>query len=223
MIEPQYNTLREKQKAIREEFSDALGLRIHRALSWLGRAEGAVAENDLDGAFIFYWIAFNAAYAGELPEESDVSLSERQFLREYFSLLLKADANREIYGAIWQKFSGPIRILLENPFVFAPFWKSQRLGDNKNWQVSFDSAANKARSAIERGDAQIVLEIVFDRLYVLRNQLVHGGATCRSSVNREQVSDGVEILGWLIPEFLDLMMENPEQDWGQPYYPVVKA
>lgn len=37
-----------------------LRLRAHRALSWLDRTEQA---DDLDGSFIFLWIAFNAAYA----------------------------------------------------------------------------------------------------------------------------------------------------------------
>ena len=44
-----------------------------------------------------------------------------------------------------------------------------------------------------------VLSIVFDRLYVLRNQLVHGGATWNSQVNRQQLRDGVAILGTLVP------------------------
>ena len=63
--------------------------------------------------------------------------------------------------------------------------------------------------------------MLFDRLYVLRNQLVHGGATWNSSVNREQVKDGANILSFLVPIFVDLMMDNPQTDWGAPYYPVV--
>ena len=53
--------------------------------------------------------------------------------------------------------------------------------------------------------------MVFDRLYVLRNQLVHGGATWNSSVNRAQVRDGAAILGFLLPVFVDLMMDNPRR------------
>ena len=65
--------------------------------------------------------------------------------------------------------------------------------------------------------------MLFDRLYVLRNQLVHGGATWNSSINRAQVKDGAAVLGWLLPVFIDIMLENPDQDWGKPFYPVVKA
>ena len=46
--------------------------------------------------------------------------------------------------------------------------------------------------------------MLFDRLYVLRNQLVHGGATWNSSVNRGQVKAGAEILAFLVPVFVDV-------------------
>ena len=67
-----------------------------------------------------------------------------------------------------------------------------------------------------------MLNTVFDRLYVLRNQIVHGGATWRSGVNRDQVRDSRQILATLVPLAIDVMMEHPEADWGTPYYPVVE-
>ena len=63
--------------------------------------------------------------------------------------------------------------------------------------------------------------MLFGRLYVLRNQLVHGGATWNGSVNRNQVEDSAKIMAFLIPLFIELMMENPAENWGKPYYPVV--
>ena len=36
-----------------------------------------------------------------------------------------------------------------------------------------------------------------------------------------QVRDGAAILGFLMPIFADLMMDNPDKDWGKPFYPVV--
>ena len=64
---------------------------------------------------------------------------------------------------------------------------------------------------------------MFDRLYVLRNQLVHGGSTWNSAVNRSQISDGTKILGLVVPIVIHLMMEQPNQLWGDPCYPVVHA
>lgn len=40
----------------------------------------------------------------------------------------------------------------------------------------------------------MILSILFDRLYVLRNQLVHGGATWNSDVNPTRF--GTEHLRW---------------------------
>ena len=75
---------------------------------------------------------------------------------------------------------------------------------------------------MERRDTATILSILFDRLYVLRNQLVHGGATWNSSVNRQQVHDGAAVLGSFLPVFIDIMMDQADADWGAPYYPVIE-
>ena len=69
-------------------------------------------------------------------------------------------------------------------------------------------------------DTAAVLAVVFDRLYVLRNQLVHGGATWNGDVNRQQVRDGAAILSFLVPLVLELMMDHPELELGDVLYPV---
>ena len=75
--------------------------------------------------------------------------------------------------------------------------------------------------AFRAGDTTKVLSFVFVRLYVLRNQLVHGDSTWNSGVNRTQVRDGAAILTFLMPVFVELMMDDPGMDWGKPFYPVV--
>lgn len=218
----QHDSLKARQRAERDTYPEAVGLRIHRAISWLGRAEKEVDNGDLDAAFIFYWVAFNAAYAGELEENEGDTPGARQDFRRYFSLLLKADGKQEIYDAVWTRFPGPIRVLLDNPYVYSPFWRAQRRGSD-DWKLAFERSQLAARTALSRQDTQTILRIIFDRLYVLRNQIMHGGSTWNSSVNRDQVRDGVDILAWLIPIFIRLKMQEPELDWGQPFYPVVEV
>ena len=70
-------------------------------------------------------------------------------------------------------------------------------------------------------DTSRVLGVIFDRRYTLRNQTVHGGATWNSGINRAQVQDGANILGYLVPTVIHLMMENHNQLWGDACYPVV--
>ena len=49
-----YQALKERHRQERDQQHPNLSLRLHRALSWLNRAEQA---EDTDGRFIFLWIA----------------------------------------------------------------------------------------------------------------------------------------------------------------------
>ncbi|WP_323037210.1 hypothetical protein [Pararhodobacter sp.] len=214
-----FDALKAKQRAIRAGFPETMGLRVHRAISWIGRAEASGADDD--ARFIFLWIAFNAAYADEREFQS-IPQGERANFLEFFGLLTELDADRRIYKAVWQRFSGPVRLLLENRYVFNPFWQHHNGIDGfEDWEARFRASARSFAQAFQAGDTARVLSFVFDRLYVLRNQLVHGGSTWNGGVNRAQVRDGAAILAFLLPVFVDLMMNNPSKDWGRPFYPVV--
>lgn len=217
-------SLKSKQRELREGFALPLGLRVHRAISWLRRAE--FEEDDLDVRFILLWIGFNAGYAGDLDRALDGEVkagSERERFDKFFATLVEMDRGNRIYNAIWERFSQEIRLLLDNKFVFAPFWR-HHAGEfgGAGWEVSFESARVAANRALAGKNTAVVLSILFDRLYVLRNQLVHGGATWDSSANRNQVRDGASLLGCLLPVFIDLMMDNPDAEWAMPMYPVVE-
>ena len=61
------------------------------------------------------------------------------------------------------------------------------------------------------------------RIVGLRNQIIHGGATFNSTVNRAQLKDACNILATLIPEMLKVMLNHShDKTWGKPFYPVVK-
>ena len=221
MTEPiKYAVLKDKQRAIRDSFPETMALRVHRAISWIGRAEAC--NDDADARFIFLWIAFNAAYADEREFQS-IPQGERATILDYFGRLVALDRDRRIYKAVWQKFSGPVRLLMENQYVFNPFWQHHNGIDGySDWHDRFRSSTKSFGLAFQNGDTARVLSYVFDRLYVLRNQIVHGGSTWNSQVNRAQVTDGAAILSFLMPIFIDLMMDNPRADWGKPFYPVIK-
>jgi hypothetical protein len=213
-----FSELKSKQREIRSVFPEELGLRVHRCLSWLDRAEQD--EGDSDAVFLFLWISFNAAYAEEIID--NVIYGERSAFDEYFRKLIDLDEANRIYDAIWDKFPQSIRVFLDNKYIFQPFWKHHNHIDGfDNWQERFDAGKGRFNSALANKDTKVVLSMLFDRLYVLRNQLMHGGATWNSSVNRDQVRDGARILGFLVPIFVELMMDNPDENWGLPYYPVV--
>lgn len=193
-----------------------LDLRCHRADSWL---EKAAIASDSDTRFIALWIAFNAAYARELP---GLHSADKGAFSQFLSQLCRLDNDKAIYQLVWQRFSGSIRILLENCYVFQPFWDCHNgLVSQSAWESDFDKANHRVKKAIEDQDTQTILRVVFERIYTLRNQIIHGGATFDGSLNREQVRDACDILSMFVPLMLRIMKANPDSDWGKPFYPPI--
>jgi hypothetical protein len=216
---PRYPALKDRQRERRDGFSPALALRTHRALSWLDRAEQELA--DQDARFVFLWIAFNAAYANEISVRRD--FSERRLLLGFMNRLIDCDESNLLYEMIWRRYSTSIRLLIDNRFVYQPYWDYLNgLLSEADWLEMFARSKASAHRALGKMDTRKVFAVTFDRLYTLRNQLVHGGSTWNSSVNRRQVTDGARILGDIVPIVIHLMMENPDQLWGEPCYPVVE-
>jgi hypothetical protein len=181
----QHSVLKQRHRQVRDGHPTSLTLRVHRAMSWLNRAEQA---EDVDGKFIFLWIAFNAAYAQEL-DDSDRT-SDKATFTAFLQKLCDLDTSKRIDELIWKEFSGSIRTLLNNPYVFHLFWEFQRSRiDESEWKDRFASARKSAQSALVSGNTPVLLSVVFNRLYTLRNQLIHGGATWNGNVNRDQLRD----------------------------------
>lgn len=216
-----YKEIKNKQREIRDGFSPDLGLRVHRAISWLGKAEST--HDDFDAKFIFLWISFNAAYAKDIDHEVSKYLGERDHFHRFFEKLVALDATSSIYKEVWNAYPGAVRGLMNNQFVFHPFWEFQNEHSTENWEERFNASKKVFNKAFASNDVPQVLSLLFDRLYVLRNQIMHGGATWNGKVNREQLRDGSGILSALIPIFIDLMMDNPQVNWGEPFYPVVSV
>lgn len=166
----------------------------------------------------FLWIAFNAAYAREFGQAEN----GRQRLTEFITTLLAEDRDKILHTLVFQQFSGPIRTVIGNKFVFEPFWRAFREHESSNrWETSFNASHKSALASIMQGDTATVPSIAFDRLYALRNQLVHGGATWNSSKNRAQVKDGLRILSAVIPSILHIILERSYFEFGDVLYPVV--
>lgn len=216
-----HEKLKTRQRAERHAHHPNLALRVHRALSWLDRAERS--EDDLDARFIFLWIAFNAAYATEINES--YRLSEQETFRAFLGKLESLDgAGRRIEGLVWDEFPRSLRVLLDNPYVFQDFWSFHNGSlREEEWQRRFTAAKAAAAAALGRRDTVTVLSIVLSRIYTLRNQLMHGGATWNSGVNREQVRDCAKFMGRLVPIVIEIMLDHPETLWGDACYPVVES
>jgi hypothetical protein len=116
--------LKDQHRQLRESQPESLRIRIHRAISWLARAERETQDHD--ARYIFLWIAFNAVYASEFGFEQ----REREQVRQFVDRLLQLDGERTLHDALFRQFSGPILTLINNKFVFEPFWRAMREHDS---------------------------------------------------------------------------------------------
>jgi len=214
---PTFRVLKETHREIRDDLPQNLSLRVHRALSWLDCAE---QKKDDDSKFIFLWIAFNAAYGHEI--EDRWGFTEREILRNFLKILIEVDNEKILYELVWREFSGAFRSLIDNQFVYQKYWDFQKgkLTESE-WKEWFERDKAAANRALGRVDTEKLLVIVFERLYTLRNQLIHGSATWNSSVNRDQIRDGSRIMGDIVPAIVSIMLNNKPRLLGSPGYPVI--
>lgn len=240
--------------AQRADYPEPFRLRIHRAISWLKRADVLLADgsnelghalklntshskarlsesawqalektqSDWDFGFVSLWIAFNAIYARDFNLKTS---QDHAALREFLNRICRLDKDKQIYALVWQVFSSDIRALVSNRYVFQSFWDFHNgLISQDEFERHFQAANKKIGSALAQQDTDTLLIAVFDRLYTLRNQIVHGGATWNSSANRAQVKSACAFLNKVLPVFLHIMMNNPHDEaWGKPFYPFVKG
>lgn len=210
--------IEQKFKIQRANFDDDFRLRIHRSISWLKKAKNA---SDDDTRFIALWIAFNAAYANELTGELAI---EKETFIDFITKICELDQNKLLETIIRNNLSESIIFLLENRYTFQPFWHGLRTKTaQERWKKTMKERNQKAIKAIENKNVRGLLVFTFERLYTLRNQIFHGGATYRSSANREQLNASCHILTAITPIIISIMLENPNENaWGRPYYPFVK-
>lgn len=213
-----YETLKRRHRAERDGYPQATSLRLHRALSWLDRSEQCAGDEDAQ--FIFLWIAFNAAYATAFVDEPD--RAERRRFHAFVAQLVTLDARSRIAALLWHEFAASIRGLLSNQYVFPDFWRHQSGAlTDAVWRERLAAGRRKANQMLQRSDVRGLLMLVLQRIYTLRNQLVHGGATWGGKVNREQVRDCTRLMARLVPVIIELMMDHPAANWGEVAYPVV--
>jgi hypothetical protein len=206
-------SLRKKFKS--KSFDQNHSIRIHRAISWIKLAE---KTESLDVSFISYWIAFNSCYAQEIKDLK--SKSERERLKEFVQNLTSYDAPR-FYNLFWEIFTGPVRMLIDNVYVFEPFWSYQR-GEINDYQGLHKKSIADATKYLSNNQIEPLMQLILERLYSLRNQLIHGGSTFESKLNRKQLKDARKLLSHLVPTIVDIMMEATDVEWGPITYPVIE-
>ena len=112
----EFDYLLDKHRQLREQNPPDLNLRTHRSISCIARA-AAFIDHDPDAAFIFCWIAFNAAYAKDMGD--DPGSFARADFQKLFDALVRCDPNDRIGHEIWHHFEGVVAELLDNKYIFS--------------------------------------------------------------------------------------------------------
>lgn len=211
--------LKQRFKEKQAEYSESTAIRIHRALSWLHKAETTHKE-DIDSQFIYLWISFNSAYAQEL----DYDLAESENFNFFIQHILALDKQETIHQTLFKEFTQAIRLLLDNKYVYQPFWNyyNQNGNESADWETQFTKSKHAAQISLLNKETGKLMSIIFSRLYTLRNQILHGGATYGSRANRDQLKDACKILSHLMMNIVEIMIQSPQSFTGQAIYPYIK-
>jgi hypothetical protein len=210
----QADALRRAFRALAKPERDAnegFCIRVWRALSWLERAE-TLESDDIEGRFISAWVSFNALYGQLDPDHR--ARGDREAWSTFVAHVWRIDTGMVI-RELMQKRQMRILRIVDDKFLHHRFWLE---GD----------AAKKLMNQ-ERRDAMKwfggpkmdkVLRLLFDRLYVMRNQLLHGASTKGSKLNRRPLREAGNLLIEIMAAILEVMIAHGvAEDWGELCYP----
>lgn len=206
-----YEDLQKTYEACEKALDYDLSVRLRRSLSWLQRAERET--DDIDASFIFHWISFNAAYVGGYSKSEDYR--ERKAFDAFFEKILRNEVDKKITTLIWQRYSQEVRGILNNQYIFSPYWNEDKPENTQEWSTEFAKDMERVNEALERENTIFIVSTLFKRIYVLRNQMFHGSATWQGTVNRRQVIDCQKLLANITPLFIEIMLHSPQENWGK--------
>ena len=201
--------------------------RVARAIAWL---EIAQHSNCDEIRFMLHWISFNALYGqGDKVHKSggtDISMIEN------FLKAVVPHGEEHLWRVLEENANSAQKILYLRQ-TYKRFWDAMYdERDRRCWEEEFKAENDKAMKAYEKRNIAYekrnimeFLAILFRRLYVVRNQLMHGAASANinnhSRRNRTQVKNGIELLSKLVPTFVYIVAQADDINLGQIPYPRV--
>lgn len=204
--------------------SDEVALRSHRAKSWIRKAEqlGQQEPPDLDGQFIYLWIALNALYGQPRPRLDKQGATTKppndlSQLRAFIDDLCRYGSGAGLLKRLAPELENALN-LVTNPFLFHDYWEE---GLTQATEQDLVLDVENAKQDWQNGRTSRFLARLSGRLYTLRNQIFHGCSTDRSSVNRDSLESAVPVMTKLVPALLEVFKADGAtlSSLGAPYPP----
>lgn len=191
-------------------------IRVHRSLSWSIRAR-SFGDDQPEAALLFHWIAFNSLYGrwDNIHARPAYDSSERnRFLRR------AEGAEPRAFEEFLHRHKPVLKKLLGTPFLSNTFWRNP---DAPKAREQATADLFRLDGLLRNGPRARLLEIAFERVYVLRGQLVHGASSSGSRLNRTTLTHCLEWMRSVVPLLQHVTIHRlADDDWPELCYPPVE-
>ena len=187
----------------------SLAERLQRAESWI-TAASTLPPSQLHESFLFLSIAINSLLCRRRHEGDKAQVREdlNEFLKKVLALH-KCDEDHG--GAILKKAIAACRqdgaILIRDRFLKDAYWRRAQPSPELQQRLARESL--HATGRLIDGDYRTFLSLAFNRILVLRNQLMQGCATYgERTLGRSSLHRGVRFLTVMAPALLQLVSRH---------------
>ena len=207
----------QKERLNAEHARHPTNIRFHRACSWLQRVEDAEEHEALDLLLLSLWTSFNALY-GQWDGERQEPVSDVDCWQHFLDRMLVLDKDGLIQDKL-EEHKKLVMVLFDDEYLSRFFW--QEPTDQRAKRVR--RTRHEAQAWYVEKNWTMVLQRLFERIYLLRCQLVHGAATYDSSFNRIAIRRCIQMMDHLLRTFLGVWVRwGADEDWGIMCYPPMK-
>lgn len=175
------------------------------------------SKSATDAALVFRWVALNSLY-GRWDHTTGTPMKDRIALDKFTTDACRVDTSRRIADSL-KCLTQEAKDLLESPFLISRFWRD---GEWDNVRPNRGLAAKFRNEVLEDRPSAAVHRLLI-AVYFLRCQIVHGGATLGSGMNRVTVEPASRVLRLLASQLTATVIEHGlTMEWGELCYPPVR-
>ncbi len=200
--------------------------RIGRMNYWIQNAQSySTAKDKFYVKFLFYWIAYEAAYK---KQEWENFTDEFKLRKDFHENIQQCKFAKKEFPPALMKVKDEVQNLIMLRQASRHFWyKKDGWDENpEKWERKFNKEVkvdcDHFKIAAHDGrELAKVFDSVFANLSIVRHQIIHGGSSGEAGYGGDQVEWGAKILESIIPLFRDFIVKNNSVDWGKPPFPRV--
>lgn len=190
--------------------------RVRRSISWLRRT-AELSDEDRPPRFVDLWIALNALY-GQPPYAKEYKSGDKEDFGEFVQRLTELRSGKsQLSHLIGKKqFQVQARELIRSRYLWNEWWGKEQ----DKYRERSRNGLLRFEKSLGNSDAVTCLSCLFERLLVLRNQIIHGSSSASTRKSRDALYPAILLLEEILPEFIRLMVhEWHGTDWPPVPYP----